>query len=143
VEFMVDSRTFGPLFPELFGFRSQFSFHQPFHIHQPSCHRRCTISMPTPPLEKKFWELIVDLPSVRYGPHRKRFIQQFLVTLGTCLIGGYTGRPTSSPLIRHAPHRKRRVQQFFCCYVCICCRGIVFTEPLPSNIQTQTDGIDL
>jgi hypothetical protein len=36
------------------------------------------------------------------------------------------------PLI-HQPHRKRRVQQFFYYCVCICCRGNVFTEPLPSN----------
>jgi hypothetical protein len=49
------------------------------------------------------------------------------------------------PFIRHGPHRKRRVQQFFYC-VYICCRGNVFTEPLPSSskgIHTQTDGKDL
>jgi hypothetical protein len=34
--------------------------------------------------------------------------------------------------LRHGPHRKRRVQEFFY-YMCICCRGNVFTEPLPSN----------
>jgi hypothetical protein len=37
------------------------------------------------------------------------------------------------PLIRHGPHWKRRVQQFFYCCVCICYRGNVYTEPLPSN----------
>jgi hypothetical protein len=62
-------------------------------------------------------------------------------------IGGYTDRPTDSPLITHGPHRKWCVQQFF--YCCIRCRGSVFTEPLPSNdkrdthTDTQTDGRDL
>jgi hypothetical protein len=37
------------------------------------------------------------------------------------------------PSIRHGPHRKRRVKQFFYCCMCICCRGNIFTEPLPSN----------
>jgi hypothetical protein len=37
------------------------------------------------------------------------------------------------PLIRHGPHKNRRVQQFFYCCMCICCRGNVFTESLPSN----------
>jgi hypothetical protein len=36
-------------------------------------------------------------------------------------------------LIRHGPHRKRRVQQFFHCWVSICYRGNVFTDPLPSS----------
>jgi hypothetical protein len=31
-------------------------------------------------------------------------------------------------LKRHGLHRKWRVQRFFC-YLCICCRGNVFTEP--------------
>jgi hypothetical protein len=39
--------------------------------------------------------------------------------------------------ILHGPHWKRRIQQFFNCCVCICYRGNVCTEPLPSNIQTQ------
>jgi hypothetical protein len=37
---------------------------------------------------------------------------------------------------------KRLVQEFFYFYVCIHCRGKVFTEPLPSNgrgINIQTD----
>jgi hypothetical protein len=37
------------------------------------------------------------------------------------------------PLIRHESHRKRRLEQFFCCCVCICCHGNVYSEPLPSN----------
>jgi hypothetical protein len=39
----------------------------------------------------------------------------------------------------------RHVQQFFFFYCCvyICCSGNVFTEPLPSNTYTQTDGKDL
>jgi hypothetical protein len=37
------------------------------------------------------------------------------------------------PLILRGPHRKGRVQQLFYCYVCVCCRGNVFTEPLPSS----------
>jgi hypothetical protein len=49
------------------------------------------------------------------------------------------------PSIPHGPHKKRRVQQFFYCW-CICCRGNVFTEPLPCNdrrdkhTDTQIDG---
>jgi hypothetical protein len=31
------------------------------------------------------------------------------------------------------PHLKRRFQQFFYCCMCICYRGNVSTEPLPSN----------
>jgi hypothetical protein len=47
-----------------------------------------------------------------------------------------------SYLIRNEPYRKRPFQQFFYCCLCICCRGNVFIEPLPSNdrrdyIQTQ------
>jgi hypothetical protein len=45
------------------------------------------------------------------------------------------------PLIRLGPRRKRRIQQFFYCFLCIRCRGNVFTEPLPSNdvgIHVQT-----
>jgi hypothetical protein len=37
------------------------------------------------------------------------------------------------PLIRHGPHRKRRVQHFFYCFMCIPCRGNVFTEALRSK----------
>jgi hypothetical protein len=37
------------------------------------------------------------------------------------------------PLSRHGPHRKHNVQQFFCCSVCVCCSGSVFTEPLLSK----------
>jgi hypothetical protein len=43
--------------------------------------------------------------------------------------------------IRHGSHRKRRAQQFFYCYLCIHCRGNVFTDPLPGNeawIHIQT-----
>jgi hypothetical protein len=44
-------------------------------------------------------------------------------------IGGYTDRPTGSPLIRHGLHRKRHVQLFF--YYCVCiCSGDKF---LPSR----------
>jgi hypothetical protein len=68
----------------------------------------------------KFWEEVTDyFPLIRHGPHRKRSLQQFFFTEGTCLmsrclatIGGHTDKPTDSPLIRHGPHRKR-VQQFF------------------------------
>jgi hypothetical protein len=52
---------------------------------------------------------------------------------------GRTNRLLS--LLRHGPHWKRRVQQFYCCG-CICYRGNVSTEPLPSNkrgIHKQTD----
>jgi hypothetical protein len=41
----------------------------------------------------------------------------------------------SEYLIRHGPHRKHRVKHFFCCCVCVCCRGNVFTEPLNSNVR--------
>jgi hypothetical protein len=52
---------------------------------------------------------------------------------------GRTNRLLS--LIRHGPHRKRHVQQIFYCCVCVCYRGNVSTEPLPSNergIHIQT-----
>jgi hypothetical protein len=69
---------------------------------------------------KKFWE---ELIAYR-GPHRKLRLQQFFVATGTSLpsfylatVGGYTDRPTDSPLIRHRPHRKWRGQQFICCCV--------------------------
>jgi hypothetical protein len=44
---------------------------------------------------------------------------------------GRTNRLLS--LMWHGPHLKWRVQQFFYCCVCICYRGNVSTEPLPSN----------
>jgi hypothetical protein len=31
------------------------------------------------------------------------------------------------PLILHQPHTERHAQQFFYWYMCICCRGNVFT----------------
>jgi hypothetical protein len=46
---------------------------------------------------------------------------------------------TYFPLIRHGPHRKLRVQQYFFCCSCICCRGNVFTEPLPSKDRGHRD----
>jgi hypothetical protein len=36
------------------------------------------------------------------------------------------------PLILHGPQRQR-IHQLFCCYVCICFRGNVFTAMFPSN----------
>jgi hypothetical protein len=92
---------------------------------------------------KKFWEeLIAYFPLKRHGQHKKRRLQQFLVAAGTCLpsrcllkIEGYTHRPIDFPLIRHGPHRKWRGQQLFYFCVCILCRGDVFTDPLPSNIN--------
>jgi hypothetical protein len=36
-------------------------------------------------------------------------------------------------LIQQGPHGKHHFQYFFYCFVCTCCRGNVFTEPLPSN----------
>jgi hypothetical protein len=33
----------------------------------------------------------------------------------------------------HGPNRKHRSQNFFYCCLRICCRGNMFTEPLPSN----------
>jgi hypothetical protein len=33
----------------------------------------------------------------------------------------------------HGPNRKHSFQQFLYCFLCICCRGNLFTEPLPSN----------
>jgi hypothetical protein len=36
-------------------------------------------------------------------------------------------------MIRHGSHRKRRVQKFFYCYICIHCRGNVFTQSFSSN----------
>jgi hypothetical protein len=41
------------------------------------------------------------------------------------------------PLICHGPYIKRRFQKFFYCCVCIRCRGNVFAEPLPNNVQTD------
>jgi hypothetical protein len=55
---------------------------------------------------KKFWEeLIISLPLIRHGSHRKR-------CRGSCYlatIGGYRDKPTEFPLIKHGPHRKLRV----------------------------------
>jgi hypothetical protein len=69
--------------------------------------------------------------------------QQIFVAGGTSLpshylatIRGYTDRPTDFPLTWHEAHRKWRVQQLFYYSVCIRCGGNVFTEPLPSNLQT-------
>jgi hypothetical protein len=73
---------------------------------------------------KKFWEeLIVYFPLILYEPHIKRRLQQFFVTIGTCLpsrclatVVGHTDNPTDSPLIRHGPNLKRCIQQlFYCC----------------------------
>jgi hypothetical protein len=53
-------------------------------------------------------------------PHKKRRLEQFSFAEGMRLpsrylakIGGYTNRPTGSPLVRHGPYRKRRLEQFF------------------------------
>jgi hypothetical protein len=41
-------------------------------------------------------------------------------------------------LLRNAPHTKRRVHEFLYCWMCIRCRGNVFTERLPKNeIETH------
>jgi hypothetical protein len=74
---------------------------------------------------KKFRaELIAYFHLILHGPHRKRRLQRFFFDAGTSLpscylatIGGYTDRPTDSPLIRHGQHGKWRVQQFFFCSV--------------------------
>jgi hypothetical protein len=39
------------------------------------------------------------------------------------------------PLSLVRPHRKYGVQQFFYCFVCIHCRGNVFTKPLSSKVS--------
>jgi hypothetical protein len=63
----------------------------------------------------------------------RRYLKSHLMftTIGKQEVLAITDRVLS--LIRHGPHKKRRVQQFFYCCVCICCRGNIFTEPLPSN----------
>jgi hypothetical protein len=46
------------------------------------------------------------------------------------------------PSARHGPHRQRRVQKLFYFFICILCRGKVFTEPLYSNhtgVYTQIE----
>jgi hypothetical protein len=94
---------------------------------------------------KKFWEeLIAYFPMIRYGPHRKRRLQQFVVAAGTSLpscylatIGGYTNRPTDWPLMRCGLRRKWYVQQFSI-ITCIRFRGNVFTDPKPNNEWRDT-----
>jgi hypothetical protein len=40
--------------------------------------------------------------------------------------------------IQCGPHRRHHVQQFFYCGMCVCCRGNVFTVPLPSKVTWDT-----
>jgi hypothetical protein len=85
-------------------------------------------------------------------PPSKRRLQQFFFAAWTSLpsrylaaLGGYTDRPTDSPLVRHEPRRKLRVQHFFYCRCIAKKGGMHFTELLPSNdrrdtyTDTQTD----
>jgi hypothetical protein len=99
----------------------------------PTCDRDCLPSMPLSPQQfppfkthnsnRKFWEeLNAYFLLIQHRQHWKRSLQQFFVAAGTSLqgwylstIGGYTHKPTDSPLVRNGPLRNWRVQQFCCC----------------------------
>jgi prolipoprotein diacylglyceryltransferase len=63
--------------------------------------------------KKKLWQQLVAYFSlIRHKMHRKRHLKQILITTIRCLLsrclamtGGYTDRPTDSPLIRHRTNR--------------------------------------
>jgi hypothetical protein len=90
---------------------------------------------------KKFREeLITYFPLIRCGWHKKRYLQQFFVVTGTCLLScclamvwGYT----HSPFIQNGPYWKWRADTSFI-VACIYCRGNMFTKPLPSNDREDT-----
>jgi hypothetical protein len=85
-------------------------------------------------------------PLILHGPHRKRRLQQFFVAAGTTLpscfpaaIGGYTDRPTDSPLIRNGLHSKWYVQQFFYCCVYSFAAGTSLQSCYPAATGGYTD----
>jgi hypothetical protein len=63
-----------------------------------------------------------------------RYLQNSGEGRGIVILQDVLGRTNRLlAFIRHGPHWIQRVQQFFCCCVCICYRGNVSTEPLPSD----------
>jgi hypothetical protein len=75
---------------------------------------------------KVFFETLHILRVYTYSLLRRMKFAVTTETSGKNLIACF-------PLIRHEPYRKQRVQQFIYYFMCILCRGSVFTETLPSS----------
>jgi hypothetical protein len=85
-----------------------------------------------------YFKLILFCASCYVLPAAKILLNEWQSILPhpTQKILAKTNLPLS--LIRYGTHTKRRIQKLFYCYLYICCRGKVLTEPLPSNDRSDT-----
>jgi hypothetical protein len=96
-----------------------------------------------------FHTLQITTAHAKHFPACSIFTRCFLVTVSN---NGYSSASVLKPFDRrlpsnclfcllitplHGPNRKHRFQQYFYCYMCIRCRGDMFTEPLPRNGSTR------
>jgi hypothetical protein len=89
--------------------------------------------------------LIAYFPFIRHGPHRKRRLQQFFVSVGMCLPSrclatiGHTHTDPQSLVWYNTDNTQNEASNSFPIVGCIRCSGNVFTEPLLSNDRRYTD----